>query len=389
MLDYFEYDDLSEGSDDYRVSPEDFSELFVIPSDWTVSTLRDELDDIIDLNPEFQRRSVWSHKAKSKFIESLIMGIPIPQILLAESQDRRNYYLVLDGKQRLQTIMEFFSGKVSNGKPFKLSGLDDLKELNKCDWQNLQDEHPIFARSLLAAQVRTAVIRGWRNDNVLYEIFHRLNSGSVRLSPMELRMSLIRGPFIGAVTRFTERSGPMMEMLRLSEPDKRMKDVEIAIRHMAFNDDRIPYSGNLKVFLDGYCRLMNMNFDMDFVEERIDRLNEVIDCGLKVFGEKEFGSKYNSSTEKFETRFNRAIFDVLATSFESEDFRKFARANPDKVKNAFVECCRNGDFLRAVEVTTKTPEAVSTRFSTWFAMVKDISGVKLQMPRIEDARDKR
>ena len=58
---------------------------------------------------------------------------------------------------------------------------------------------------------------------------------------------------------------------------------------------------------------------------------------LKVFGEKEFGSKYNSSTEKFETRFNRAIFDVLATSFESEDFRKFARANPDKVKNAFVE----------------------------------------------------
>ena len=317
------------------------------------------------------------------------MGIPIPQILLAENHDKRNHYLVLDGKQRLQTILEFFEGELGNGTPFRLSGLDDLVELNKYDWPRLKDEHPVFARSLLAAQIRTAVIRGWRNDNVLYEIFHRLNSGSVRLSPMELRMSLIRGPFIGTVTRQTEKSESMMAMLRLSEPDKRMKDVEIAIRHMAFGDHRIAYKGNLKIFLDDYCSLMNKEFDADVIRDKIESLGVSIDAGLSVFGPKEFGSKYNDSTRKFEARFNRAIFDVLGASFESPSFRDFAESNKEQVRQGFIECCKNSDFLRSIEVTTKTPEAVNTRFGVWFSSVKSMSGVELPMPRVEDARDQR
>jgi hypothetical protein len=92
----FEEDESAEGGDDYKVAPSDFADIFVIPSDWTVSTLRQELVDIVDLEPHFQRRSVWTARAKSKFIESLVLGIPIPQILLAERQEERNQFLVLD-----------------------------------------------------------------------------------------------------------------------------------------------------------------------------------------------------------------------------------------------------------------------------------------------------
>ena len=192
----FEDDEATEGGDDYVITSADFEDIFVIPSDWTVSTLRQELVDIVDLEPHFQRRSVWTTRAKSKFIESLVLGIPIPQILLAERQEERNQFLVLDGKQRLSSIKEFFDGVTEDGTTFKLQGLDDLKELNGESWQSIREGRPQIARAIDAAAIRTAVIRGWRRDDVLYEIFHRLNSGSVRLSPMELRMSLIRGPFV-------------------------------------------------------------------------------------------------------------------------------------------------------------------------------------------------
>jgi hypothetical protein len=273
----------------------------------------------------------------------------------------------------------------ADGKRFKLVGLDDLTELNGADWEKIETDFPIFARALLAAQIRTAVIRGWKNDNVLYEIFHRLNSGSVRLSPMELRMSLIRGPFIPLVTRLTEMSEPLREMLKLREPDKRMKDVEIAIRHMAFQDPRCVYQGNLKLFLDDYCKIMNADFDEEGVTNNVVSLNAAISCGLKVFEPQNFSRKYLVNSGNFERRFNRAIFDVLGGSLQSSKMQSFAYANPKEVVDAFINCCKNREFIRAVEVTTKTGDAVKARFDIWYDALEGVSQIKLKRPNIENA----
>lgn len=385
----FEDEEFTEGSDDYKVDPSDFAEIFVIPSDWTVSTLRQEMDDIIDLDPEFQRRSVWSIAAKSKFIESLILGIPIPQILMAEAREERNRYLVLDGKQRLLTISEFFKGCHSNGAPFKLSGLDDLKHLNGCTWDTLLSGFPREARSIEGAQIRTAIIRGWRDDNVLYEIFHRLNSGSVRLSPMELRMALIRGPFIKWVINRTASSEIFLKILRLREPDKRMKDVEIAIRHLAFQADDVPYEGNLKIFLDDFCRLMNRSFDGDVLDREIYELEEALRAGMMAFSVQDFCSKYNPESGRYEGRFNRAIFDVLVGSLKNHDVRAAVHRDPSKFADYFKKICENPDFIRAVEVTTKTVDATRTRFHLWYSLLNAAYGTSLVEPVIRHARDHR
>lgn len=383
MSEYFpEFDEATEGSDDYHVDPKDFADIFVIPSDWTVSTLRQEMPDIIDLDPDFQRRSVWSKVAKSKFIESLILGIPIPQILLAESKVRKAHYLVLDGKQRLLTIHEFFNGSFSNGEPFKLRGLDDLTELNGKDWQEISAIFPQEARHIEGAQIRTAIIRGWRDDNVLYEIFHRLNSGSVRLSPMELRMALIRGPFIQHVIRRTADSPLIQNALRLREPDKRMKDVEITIRHMAFEDDRISYQGNLKTFLDGYCKLQNNDYDEDRIENEIAQLEAAIEIGLRIFERREFCSKYDTKLERFEGRFNRAIFDILSGALRNRDMQKAVKGHDEKFKNLFKKICADNDFIRSIETTTKSIEATSARFEIWYKALEKEFGVKIPLPNI-------
>jgi hypothetical protein len=386
--DNFDVDEANEGSEDFRVRPEDFSDIFVIPSDWTVSTLRQEMRDIIDLDPDFQRRSVWNLKSKSKFIESLALGIPIPQILLAESPESRNNYLVLDGKQRLLTIKEFFEGILTDGKRFIVEGLTDLPEMNGKDWQEIAARHGKLARSIEAALIRTAIIRGWHNDNVLYEIFHRLNAGSVRLSPMELRMSLIRGPFIKEVVRRAGDIRSMQRMLNLSSPDKRMKDVEIAIRYMAFNDRTVTYRGNLKDFLDEFCRKQNKEFDYGRVNRDLDNLEDAISVGMQLFSDRTFARKYVPEEGRFEGAFNRAAFDVLAGSLSDPQVRTEALNNPVGFVSLYKDVCHNDEFRRAIETTTKSVEATRNRFDIWYTHVNQLYGSTLAVPTISDARNK-
>ncbi len=379
----FEEDESAEGSSDYKINPSDFEDIFIVPSDWTVSTLRSELVDIVDLEPHFQRRSVWTARAKSKFIESLILGIPIPQILLAERKDERNQFLVLDGKQRLSAIKEFFDTSSENGI-FKLQGLDDLKDLNGESWLSLNDNHPKVVRAINAAAIRTAVIRGWQRDDVLYEIFHRLNSGSVRLSPMELRMSLIRGPFVREVIRQTAECKNLQRMLGLRNPDKRMKDVEVAIRHFAFQDFSIVYRGNLKNFLDDYCRKMNENFDVGQNIQAVDELEKTISIGLDVFPDKTFSKKFVPEKDGFEGAFNRAIFDVLGGALANEEVQKAAKIDPGKFFHVYKSVFENSSFVRAIESTTKSITATKYRYETWYSLIKREFGIDLRLPIIKD-----
>lgn len=381
--DLFDEDDSSENSDDFKITASDFSDIYIIPSDWTVSTLRRELVDIVDLAPYFQRRSVWTAKAKSKFIESLILGIPIPQILLAERLEERNQFLVLDGKQRLSAIKEFFEGRYDDGTIFKLQGLDDLTELNGETWETIKHRHLRVARAIEAAAIRTGVIRGWRRDDVLYEIFHRLNSGSVKLSPMELRMSLIRGPFVREVIRQTASCPNLQTMLGLRRPDKRMKDVEVAIRHFAFQDHSICYQGNLKQFLDDYCRKMNGHYLIDQRIGEIDDLEEAIRVGMSVFPSGTFSKKFYSKTERFEGAFNRAIFDVLGGSLADIRVQEEALRDPARFQDLFKSAFNSTSFVRAVESTTKSIAATKYRFAVWYGLIKDQYGIELRLPLIK------
>ena len=340
--------------------------------------------DIVDLEPHFQRRSVWTTRAKSKFIESLILGIPIPQILLAERKDERNKFLVLDGKQRLSAIREFFEVPSNDGQVFRLQGLDDLKELNGQSWLSIKDHNPKVARAIEAAAIRTAVIRGWHRDDVLYEIFHRLNSGSVRLSPMELRMSLIRGPFVREVIKQTAECPNLQQMLGLRQPDKRMKDVEVAIRHFAFQDFSIEYRGNLKEFLDDFCRRMNNQYSIGQKISQVNQLEELISAGLSLFEKGTFSRKYIPEKAGFEGSFNRAIFDVLGGSLANEDMRSAALNDPEKFLHLYKSMFNNTSFVRSVESTTKSITATKYRFNAWYDYLNKQYKLNIRLPLIKN-----
>ena len=173
------------------VDPAQFGRAIVSGTDWTADTIISQLSKgNIDLDPTFQRRDAWTQSRKSKFIESIILGLPIPQLVLAESQDSKGTFMVIDGKQRLLSLQQFAGINLeSDIDPLVLKGLTVRKELNGETYASLRDD-PRLRPHLSAFEnqpIRTVVVRNWQNEKLLYFIFHRLNTNSLPLSPQELR----------------------------------------------------------------------------------------------------------------------------------------------------------------------------------------------------------
>ena len=171
--------------------------MAVTGTDWTVETIINQIrKGNIQLDPSFQRRDAWNNKVKSKFIESLFLGLPIPQIILAEHKDKKGKFIVIDGKQRLLSLKQFVLPD-SNDKELKLSSLDILSQFNHMTYADI--EQGMFYDDIDAFNnqtIRTVVIKNWKNVEILYLLFLRLNTGSVKLSPQELRQALYPGSFI-------------------------------------------------------------------------------------------------------------------------------------------------------------------------------------------------
>jgi len=384
--DLYENFDATEESGSLNLVADDFSQLITAPSDWTIETLYSQIGKQIDLDPAFQRRGVWNSAAKSSFIESIFLGIPIPQILFSSKQGVKGAFLVLDGKQRLLTIKEFIDGSYSDGKPFKLKELRVLKELEGLSWQEISN-NPDWKYRLLNETQRTAIIRGWKNEQVLYEIFYRLNSGSVKLSPMELRMSLHPGKFLKFIIRWTENIGALHSLLGRKKPDPRMADVELAIRFLAFNDGNITYRGNLKEFLYTLCIEYNNKFDDQgnfilVVQNKLNELDAAIVTGEQVFGAGLFGRKFINN--EYERRFNRAVFDVQVGALSILQVRNYAEQNPEEFKAIFEEVSGDPEFQRSVETTTKSVTSTRIRFEKFYSLLNQKQNFNLAIPVIEN-----
>ena len=113
-----------ENEEELKVDLGKFNQAVIWGTDWTTETIARQLEKgNIDLNPSFQRRDAWSEQEKSKLIESLMLGFPVPPIILAENKQKKNSYIVIDGKQRLLSIRRFYSD--ISEKEFKEKSLQE------------------------------------------------------------------------------------------------------------------------------------------------------------------------------------------------------------------------------------------------------------------------
>lgn len=361
-------DDQQEGLEDLGEAGRQYSAV-INQADWTVETILQQIDKgNIELNPDFQRREAWRTPHKSRYIESLILNVPVPQIVLAERKDKRGKFIVIDGKQRLLTLRQFHAS--ANDKVFRRFRLTDLSirtDLNGIDYETLSSNMLTEADhdALENSTIRTAVIRNWKDESFLYTIFLRLNTGSVPLSPQELRQALHPGDFVKFVDDYSSTSKLLQSILGLSKPDPRMRDAELVIRYFAFRNFLDTYTGNLKPLLDHTAKHFNgvWKRDKSEVEDQKTDFERAITTAIAIFGDKNAFRKWNG--QRYERAFNRAVFDVLVYYLDSEEVARRALERRADVETAFRQICLNEDFRTSIEGTTKSIEAIFSRLTLW------------------------
>lgn len=241
----------------------------------------------INIRPEYQRRLVWDAKKKSRFIESLLMNIPVPPVFLYETDLSR--YEVMDGQQRLNTILEFYENNL------KLRGLETWSALNGYTYGKCP---PRIQRGLDRRRLSATVLLAENRDNsrqgdsIRREVFERLNTGGLSLNAQELRNSLYSGAFNGLLIElaghrlFDEIWGipPYEDHYRGEEnfisPQlaenklfRRMEDCEIVLRFFALRDTG-KIRGSVRRMLD---RCMEAN--LEATQEEIDAYRKLFEGG--------------------------------------------------------------------------------------------------------------
>lgn len=347
--------------------PSIYAKAVIWGTDWTAETIVNQLKKKnIDLNPDFQRRDAWDQSKKSKFIESLILGLPVPPIILAERKDKKNSYLVIDGKQRLLSIMQFCAKEEETDfDRLYLKNLEILQDLNGYNYSKLtaSSTSSDYINQFDNQTIRAVVIRNWPNEKFLYTVFLRLNTGSLKLSPQELRQALHPGEFLTFVNKYSESQNPVWSLLKLKKADSRMRDIEIILRFYAFKNFLSTYKDSLKDFLDHTCSLINKEWssNSDKYKKQLTDLECAIDFTKSIFGEKNYFSKYIKG--QYTAIFNRTIYDIMVYYFSDSVIRNKLENKKLEIKIMFEKLMTdNTSFIESVSGSTKDGEKTSTRF---------------------------
>jgi len=361
-----EFDDQVGTPDDESLDiPREVRKITTQAYDKSISDIVRMIEDgEINLNPEYQRNYIWDNKKASLLVESIILNVPIPVIYVSQESD--DTWTVIDGLQRLYSLKRFFD------RDFKLSGLEVLTELNKSDVASL---NPKALRVLKNGLLRVIVISNDSHQEIKYDVFMRLNRGSVKLNEQELRNCLYRGSLNDALKELAENKS-LQILLNLGGPHSRMMDCEFILRYIALvqrwdvNANEINgYRGVMKNFLNEFM-YTNQNPDAGFTASIISSFKDAVDKVLTIYGPKAF-RRLNDAGE-YETSQNRSIMDILMTSahyFSKQSMLEKKQEINEKLHDLMVN---DRDFRNSITIGTSDVKVITYRLKRWYDEVNAI-----------------
>lgn len=291
-----------------------FSDLSVQSIDQWVN------EKFIEIDPEFQRRDRWDDKRRSQLIESFLLNIPVPPVYL--SSEDMGAYQVIDGKQRITAIHRFMNNK------YKLSGMRVLTELNGLKYEDM----PVPIKQKLAIQpaVRVVIVKSNKQldngtgtashevsvnpDDLKYEVFHRLNTGGIKLEPQEIRNAIYNGAFNTFLIELSKNRYLTKQLgwKKGSAQVQQMKDVETILRFFYYHENWNTATDFSSSALDNFMA------EKRFVSEAEAKdLRDIFETAVvrveQLFGEVAF-HKYlgkKNGKENWHASPNLALFDAV------------------------------------------------------------------------------
>jgi len=371
-----------EGEDDIQLTlEEDERRILTKPSDPEIISLYNKWKrGKLILQPEFQRQYVWDNKKASKLIESALMSIPLPTLYFAEESNGQQS--VIDGQQRLTAFFSYLDGDFPDGKAFKLSGLTAFPELNRKTFSDLDEETQDKIQDFT---VRTITILKGSDADLKFEIFERLNTGSVPLNDMEIRNCVYRGPYLKLLKELASDS-EFLKLMGLDGPQKRMKDVEFVLRFAAFyHETYLRYKPSMKQFFN-----RDMEKYQHISEKEAKELKEAFKRAVSIvnslFGENAFKRFYPGDEDdpngKWEQkRFNASLYDVYMGIFYDKDKNQVYQAL-DVLREGIIDLMiSDSEFIEAILIGTSEQERVKKRFDIMRRTVENILSKYHKQPR--------
>lgn len=302
--------------------------------------------------PPFQRDYVWNQPEASRFIESLLLGLPVPGIFLAVDP-ASGKQIVIDGQQRLKTLQFFFAG-VFNPKPddvsqrvFNLIKVQPLYEGRT--FKTLDENDRIRLQTSIVHATVVKQLEPSEEDTSLYHIFERLNSSGRRLTDQEMRIALFHGKLIDKIKEINFHDTWRNAFGRIHS---RLKDQELVLRFFAFYESLDRYSRPMGEFLNRYAS-SHRNPRAERLEQLASIFSRTIDYFSESIGPKPF---------RLTTTLNAAIYDscMVGLAHRLSDTDK---PSPDKstVANAYKNLLSNESYIESVSRSTADEAFVKRR----------------------------
>lgn len=290
----------------------------------------------LKLNPAYQRLYRWDDEHKTNFIESILIGIPIPPIFVAQKDDGK--WDIVDGLQRISTLLQL-TGDLPDYEPLVLQGTETLPSLEGMTWETM----PMDAKRLLRrTRIGVSIILTENSVSSQYELFRRLNTGSVTLESQEIRNCLI----IMLSSDFYEKINTLktyenfIKCIKLTDDKYKIEyHMELILRYFIAKNNKVDYSQyniaseKLPKFIDK--ETANLISDTEFdLDKEIDLFKRTFDKLAEYMGDEIF-RRYNGEKDKFEGAFSNSSYEAIlvgvASNLDSIKWENFR----EKVKEMY------------------------------------------------------
>lgn len=321
-------------------------------ADYDVKGIVDRINKGDILIPPFQRAFVWKQKDAASFIESLLLGLPVPGIFLATEKES-NKLLVIDGQQRLRSLQFFYNGffdpkpTEEKKKIFKL--IDVQPQFEDQTYETLTDKDK---RRLDNAIIHATIVKQEEprdGDTSVYHIFSRLNAGGMILKPQEIRRAAFHGPFLDKITEFNNY-GAWRDIF--GKVNKRLKDEELILRFIALYYDDSTYKKPMEEFLNGFASKHNKPSEK-FLKEVEKVFKDAIDVAKKALGTRAF---------RVVRTINAAVFDSIMVGI-ARRLKQGQISDFDAMRKSYEELKQDSNYLKATSKGTSDEAAVALRLN--------------------------
>jgi len=333
-----------------------------------------EEDELV--KPEMQRHYVWDKVEASRFIDSLLLGLPVPSVFLANTKDSKK--IIVDGYQRIMTVYDYVKEGIwrEDGKVFKLSRSQKINPR----WQGkafteLESEYQRKIRSSLIHAIIFEQSHPNDDDTSLFQVFERINTSGRSLTAQEIRNCVYQGVYNKFLLSINEEDTDWRDLYGTEAPDKRMTDVELILRYFALQDPevwrmetgRISLKKHLNLFMGKMAK--SSEGYLDNKEEEFGAVTQYLN---NIFGEYAFRRVLSDEIDEGpKKRFVPTLFDSISIATKQAIKNDVLNTNRIDMLNRRDRLLGDPDYEQYISIETTRVEHIHGRINLAYRYLYD------------------